>query len=998
MAEITKELGRIPVSRGDYQTTVEYYKDNIVQYKRSSYQVLSESPIVGVPPTNDKNVVNPGWTLFAGTLDAQDVVNQIKEQETKSIQAVADREAEILAKSDASNISYTDNQNLGSNNVQGALDSTSKQLHLLKQQVGKSSFSEPDTAFNIDLSTYGYVSVDNGNFINVGQEGAWKFSDYLLIKPGSHLRNETIYAPYNTVAVVAFYDVNRNYIKQGSTSSFTVDGINVPNNAVYVVFCGRVNDAAELLKPHGELIENLSDSISNIKKGHILVDKDVLLQAGEKIYTETLSKILPEGQLLHICIDGLESLYPDLTIMLVSSSGVVDSYISYLIGYNYKDFYFRSTPKLKYIQIRRGNTSETPIHLYIANELSIKETTIKEVREVHKLDEVNNLLKINSYNPTIELETGRYVSYLNNTIQYSSLSYMGCTNPLYIKEGSKIEINLYDSNNGKPYPEAISSSICLIAQTLEDKDTLIKPILIGKNNQAQYECVISVSGYYVLSYKSDAGVYIRITESSAFENVYKTINSIDIPDVPEITNASDAIVETVSDTHIVVDNVSANSHTQIIKVHPINEYQKKGTIESIQNGVTITYNTDDQSYLLNGTTTEVGNITLSSGFPIDIEEGDLVRVMYQIDSGSITFSDNNAYLLFGLFNSNFSKFLSRPKYSKDSVVEKVIGPMIPFDANGYKFVIQCLEAPGITFNNVIIRFMVSRLHHLDDSWVPCPKNDITKWYVKVNEEIHYPNIEGNIEIKSNNPTVDITSFKDCFNMDFTYQANPNSLLSGKQWKGKTWMAFGTSITDNTYIDTNTGQITGKYSEYLEKLSGMKQINKGIAGGTIATGGTYHASGNILRKIKETDFTGVDLVTLEGFVNDFACAVPIGEIGDTTGQDSMIGAIYDAVTYIQSNSSARVILITEHTGMANSQVDYTFLRKNSIGLLQKDYNDAIKTVGVLCDVPVIDAGSKAQINQFHPEYFMDHLHHSYLGGKQFARTIWEELKTIYPLEK
>ena len=34
MAEITKELGRIPVSRGDYQSTTEYYKDNIVQYKR----------------------------------------------------------------------------------------------------------------------------------------------------------------------------------------------------------------------------------------------------------------------------------------------------------------------------------------------------------------------------------------------------------------------------------------------------------------------------------------------------------------------------------------------------------------------------------------------------------------------------------------------------------------------------------------------------------------------------------------------------------------------------------------------------------------------------------------------------------------------------------------------------------------------------------------------------------------------------------------------------
>ena len=122
MAEITKELGRIPVSRGDYQINVEYYKANIVQYKRGSYKVVSESPIIGIPPTNDKNIVNPGWILFAGTLDAQNVVNQIKEQEAQSIQAVAAREAEILAKSDAAEVSFDNTgTSLSRTNVQDAL-------------------------------------------------------------------------------------------------------------------------------------------------------------------------------------------------------------------------------------------------------------------------------------------------------------------------------------------------------------------------------------------------------------------------------------------------------------------------------------------------------------------------------------------------------------------------------------------------------------------------------------------------------------------------------------------------------------------------------------------------------------------------------------------------------------------------------------------------------------------------------------------------------------
>ena len=136
MAEITKELGRVPISRGEFNLSTTYYKDNIVQYKRGSYQVVSKSPIIGVPPTNDKNVVNPGWTLFAGTLDAQDVVNQVKDQETKSIQAVATREAEILAKSDAAAVSFNNTgTSFSGTNVQDALKETDNKLSELESEV-----------------------------------------------------------------------------------------------------------------------------------------------------------------------------------------------------------------------------------------------------------------------------------------------------------------------------------------------------------------------------------------------------------------------------------------------------------------------------------------------------------------------------------------------------------------------------------------------------------------------------------------------------------------------------------------------------------------------------------------------------------------------------------------------------------------------------------------------------------------------------------------------
>ena len=136
MATKNLNLGIVPVSRGEFNSTTIYYKDNIVQYKRGSYQVISESPIIGVSPTNDNNVVNPGWTLFAGTLDAQDVVNQVKDQETKSIQAVADREAEILAKSDAAEVSFNNTgTSFSGTNVQNALKETDNKLSELESEV-----------------------------------------------------------------------------------------------------------------------------------------------------------------------------------------------------------------------------------------------------------------------------------------------------------------------------------------------------------------------------------------------------------------------------------------------------------------------------------------------------------------------------------------------------------------------------------------------------------------------------------------------------------------------------------------------------------------------------------------------------------------------------------------------------------------------------------------------------------------------------------------------
>jgi len=226
--------------------------------------------------------------------------------------------------------------------------------------------------------------------------------------------------------------------------------------------------------------------------------------------------------------------------------------------------------------------------------------------------------------------------------------------------------------------------------------------------------------------------------------------------------------------------------------------------------------------------------------------------------------------------------------------------------------------------------------------------------------------------------------------------NFGDIANGTQWNNKKWYAFGTSLTDDKYINAEDGLVTGKYTQYLADLSGMTCINNGIAGGKI--GGATHS---ILTKVLNTDVNDADLITLEGFVNDFSNDLPLGEVTDIT-PETLCGAIYLAVNHLQ-DSKAVVILITDSTGREytlnslNETVDYRVNRINKLGLTQRDYNETIIKMAQFLGCRYIDAGAKSQINQWHPEYLADHLHQSYLGGEQYAQTIWSELKDIQPLK-
>lgn len=236
-------------------------------------------------------------------------------------------------------------------------------------------------------------------------------------------------------------------------------------------------------------------------------------------------------------------------------------------------------------------------------------------------------------------------------------------------------------------------------------------------------------------------------------------------------------------------------------------------------------------------------------------------------------------------------------------------------------------------------------------------------------------------------------------------------VSFTQWKGKNWFCFGTSISDTSPWDGHE-EPSGQYPPFLSALSGLVHHNWAVKGSMLTNGDDDPERNSILKQIRiaaglEADSEGVtknwlvdaDLITIEGLVNDWAHSsnlAPIGSLDDMTDtaatDNTIYGALYLAIKYCyNANPNATVLLITDSTGKDN----VAFNQKNGIGKFQSDYAkvmiEAAQHMGCIC----IDAGNMSQINIFHPAYLIDHIHHSKMGGQQFANAIWILLKLIMP---
>lgn len=196
-----------------------------------------------------------------------------------------------------------------------------------------------------------------------------------------------------------------------------------------------------------------------------------------------------------------------------------------------------------------------------------------------------------------------------------------------------------------------------------------------------------------------------------------------------------------------------------------------------------------------------------------------------------------------------------------------------------------------------------------------------------------------------------------------------SETSSGNWTGKGWACLGDSITAQA-----------KYISPLQSLLGITNVeNVAVSGATILN---FEARSipNQIASIVGTP----NLITVFGGTNDFGLNKPLGTISDTDDSVSFYGGLNTIAATLTTNYPlTRVFFVTilhrdwQSGGQPSGLV-------NNNGDTVDDFNDAIKAVGRLYSIPVIDVyqGAGISLNNI-TTFTFDRLHLNDLGGQRVA---------------
>lgn len=203
------------------------------------------------------------------------------------------------------------------------------------------------------------------------------------------------------------------------------------------------------------------------------------------------------------------------------------------------------------------------------------------------------------------------------------------------------------------------------------------------------------------------------------------------------------------------------------------------------------------------------------------------------------------------------------------------------------------------------------------------------------------------------------------------------------------IGLGDSITAG-YVPN--ASLNGGWPTILSQNVGITVYNEGVSSATIQNGSANDSISFVNRSAK-IDFSRANDVVIFGGTNDFAQNLPIGNISDNT-PNSLYGAmniIFSKIYAGNPNAKVYIVLPMWRARITGGNVDVE-TTPNSIGLLLKDYCEALKNVANKYNVPYLDAYHNMGINSINSKNWLsDGLHPNDIGYAHLARLIGNFVK-------